>query len=234
MAVTTFAMAVPAIAVSAFDHGGARSSSIVAAWARALRWLAGVEVVVEGLENLPAEASQVFVSTHQSMLDVPALFAAVPARTRFVAKKDLFRIPLFGRAIRMLGFVPIDREDRRGAVAALGQAAELARSQRPILVFPEGTRSRDGRLLPFKKGAFALAHQLRLPIVPIACLGGARCMPPGTMRLVPGRMTLRIGRVIDPSRDDYSSRNSLMEATRAEIERLVGSESKEGHADSPE
>ena len=221
MAVVTVAMAVPAILVSAFDRGGPRSSAIVAAWARAVLWCAGVRVVVEGRELLPPEDAQVYVATHQSMLDIPALFTVVPPRTRFVAKRELFRVPLFGQAIRMLGFVPIDREDRRAAVAALGRAADLARERRPVLVFPEGTRSRDGRLLPFKRGAFALAHELRLPIVPIAVIGGVDRMPASALRVVPGRMTLRVGRTIDPGHDDYSSRNSLLDVARTEIERLV-------------
>ena len=224
MGIATLAMAVPAILVSAFDRGGPRSSAIVAAWARSVLWLAGVDVVVEGRERLPAEGGQLFVSTHESMLDIPALFVVVPPRTRFVAKRELFGIPLFGQAIRMLGFVPVDREDRRAAVAALGHAAELLRSQRPILVFPEGTRSPDGRLLPFKRGAFALAHQLALPVIPVACRGGARCLPPRSLSVRPGTMTLTIGRVLDPSRDDDSTRNSIMEATRAEIEGLIAAE----------
>ena len=222
MTITTFAMAVPAIAVSAFDRGGPKSSAIVASWARAIIRLAGVRIVVEGRELLPPEGATLFVSTHSSMLDVPALFTLVPARTRFVAKRELFLIPLFGQAIRMLGFVEIDRADKRAAKTAIGRAADLARGDRPILVFPEGTRSRDGSLLPFKKGAFALAHELRLPLVPIACLGGSACMPSQKMAVIPGVMTLKVGRTLRPETDDYSSRAALMEAARKEIDLLVG------------
>ena len=125
MVVVTLAMAIPAIAVSAFDHGGRRSSGIVALWARMVLACAGVRVDVEGRENLPPEGAQLYVSSHQSMLDIPALFTVVPARTRFVAKRELFSIPLFGRAIRMLGFVPIDRSDRRAAVPAASDLVSL-------------------------------------------------------------------------------------------------------------
>jgi 1-acyl-sn-glycerol-3-phosphate acyltransferase len=154
------------------------------------------------------------------MLDIPALFSVVPARTRFVAKRELFRIPLFGQAIRLLGFVPVDREDRRAAVKALDDAAELAREKRPILVFPEGTRSLDGRLLPFKKGAFALAHRCRLPVVPMACLGGAYCMPARRRIVRPGRMLVRVGRVLGPDDPAHATRASLMRAVEIEIGRL--------------
>jgi 1-acyl-sn-glycerol-3-phosphate acyltransferase len=221
MTLATFAFAVPAIAVSAFDRGGPRSSAIVAAWARAILRLAGVRVDVVGRERLPAEGAQLFVSTHQSMLDIPALFALVPARTRFVAKRSLFRIPLFGQAIGLLGFVPIDRDDRRAAKGALDRAGELSRQQRPILVFPEGTRSPDGELLPFKRGAFELAVQHRLPVIPVACLGGAACLPPGARSVKPGIMRLVVGRTLTPETDDYASRTTLADATRREMEALL-------------
>ncbi len=221
MTVATFAFAVPAIVVAAFDGGGRRSSAIVAAWARTILWLAGVTVEVSG-EPVPPEGAQLFVSTHQSMLDIPALYALVPARTRFVAKAQLFRIPLFGQAIRLLGFVSIDRDDRRAALGALSRAGDLSRQARPILVFPEGTRSADGTLLPFRKGAFELAVRERLPVVPIACLGGGALFPPGRARVRPGTMRLIVGRTLTPETDDYSSRATLAAAVRAEMERLVG------------
>lgn len=222
MTLGTFAFAVPAIVVAAFDRGGPRSSRIVAAWARWMLRLAGVRVVIEGAERLPEEGAQLFVATHQSMLDIPALFQLVPARTRFVAKQELFRIPLFGQAIRMLGFVPIDREDRKGALSAIGRAAELSREARPILVFPEGTRSKDGTLLPFKRGAFELAARGGLPVIPVACLGGAACLPSGAWGVRPGVMRLIVGRTLTPQTDDYASRATIAATARAEIERLVG------------
>jgi 1-acyl-sn-glycerol-3-phosphate acyltransferase len=221
MTLATFAFAVPAIAVALFDRGGPASSRIVAAWARTVLALAGVRVEVEGAELLPPEGAQLFVSTHQSMLDIPALFRLVPARTRFVAKRSLFRIPLFGQAIALLGFVPIDRDQRKAAVGALDRAGELARARRPVLVFPEGTRSKDGALLPFKRGAFELAVQQHLPVIPVACLGGAACLPSGAWSVRPGVMRLKVGPVLTPERDDYSDRAALAAETRRRIESLM-------------
>lgn len=221
MTAATLAFAVPATAVALFDKGGPRSSRIVAWWARVVLRLAGVRVEVDGRERLPPEGAQLFVATHQSMLDIPALFTLVPPRTRFVAKRSLFRIPLFGQAIGALGFVPIDREDRKAALGALSRAGELARAQRPILVFPEGTRSRGGELLPFKKGAFELAVQQRLPVIPVACLGGGACLAPGTSSVRPGVMRLIVGRTLTPETADYGSRAGLAAAARAEMERLL-------------
>jgi len=229
MTVATFALAVPAIAVSAFDHGGRASSAIVAAWARLVLRLAGVSVRVIGAENLPADGAVIFLSTHQSMMDVPALFQVVPARTRFVAKRGLFAIPLFGWAIRLLGFVPIDRGDTRAARRALDRASQLARHDRPVLVFPEGTRSPEGQLLPFKKGAFALALDAHLPVVPLACLGGRRCLAPGGVRVVPGVMTVRVGAPLPPDHPAFETRATLLAEVRQRMEALVA----QGEPDAP-
>ncbi len=223
MAVATAALAVAAIVVASFDRGGRRSSSIVALWARVLVAMAGVRVEVEGREHLIEEGGALYVSSHQSMLDIPVLFRVVPSTTRFVAKEALFRVPLFGWAIRLLGFIPIDRSDRRGALRSLDQAGDRALSDHPILVFPEGTRSPTGDLLPFKRGAFALAERLRLPVVPIACLEGARRMPPHSLRIEPGRMLVRVGRPLRPDHGQPWDRASLMSAVRDEIERLARS-----------
>jgi 1-acyl-sn-glycerol-3-phosphate acyltransferase len=104
---------------------------------------------------------------------------------------------------------------------SLDRAGRLAREQRPILVFPEGTRSPDGRLLPFKKGAFAMARDLALPVVPLACVGGRDRLRPGSMVVRPGEMTIRVGRPIAPPHPAYESRAALLAAVRGEIERLL-------------
>jgi 1-acyl-sn-glycerol-3-phosphate acyltransferase len=213
--------AVAAIGLALFDRGGRLSSAVIGAWSRAVLRLAGVSVVVEGRERLPSEGPLLCLSSHRSLLDVPALYQLLPARTRFVAKRELFRIPLFGLAIRLLGFVPIDRADRRGARAAMESAATLAHDDRPLVVFPEGTRSLDGSLLPFKKGAFAIALEHRLPIVTLACLDGELCLPPGRMAFRPGRMTVRVGRTFRPEEPAYASRQALAHAVRSEMEALL-------------
>ena len=213
--------ALPAIALAVFDRGGRFSSAVVGAWSRAVLRIAGVRVEVEGLDRLPRDRPVLFLSTHRSLLDVPALYQAVPDTTRFVAKRELFRIPLFGQAIRMLGFFPIDRKDLRHAKRTLEKAA-AAGADRPLLVFPEGTRNPDGGLLPFKKGAFAMAVEHRLPVVPVACIGGDERLRPKSTVMRPGLMRLRVGRTFTPEQACFESRESLAEAVRGEMERLLG------------
>lgn len=214
--------AIVAISIALFDRGGRRSSAIVGAWARTVLRLAGVRLELEGSEQLPTEGRVLFVSTHRSLLDVPALFALVPPTTRFVAKRELFRIPLFGQAIGLLGFVPIDRGDRRRAQKALESAALAMKRDRPLAMFPEGTRNAGAGLLPLKKGAFALALEHGLPLVPIACVGGNLCLPPRTLRMRPGTMSLRVGRTLQPDSAAYDSRATLAEAVRLEFLDLLG------------
>ncbi len=144
-------------------------------WAGALLRASGVSVEVEGLANLPSEAGAILVANHQSNFDIFALLHALPVSIRFIAKQELSRIPLLAQAMRSAGHVFIDRTDRRGAVQAMRAAASRMREDGLYLgLFPEGTRSRDGRLGTFKKGSFVLAIETGLPIIPVALDGGWR------------------------------------------------------------
>ena len=139
-------------------------------WSKILFLTARVNLAVEGQDNIP-EGPAVFASNHQSQFDIPALYLAIPIQFRFVVKKELFKIPLFGLAMRRAGYVPIDRSGGKKAVSSLREAALRIRSGTSVVVFPEGTRSPDGRLLPFKSGALLLALKAEVPIVPIAIKG---------------------------------------------------------------
>lgn len=149
---------------------------------------ADIRLDVRGLEHVPPEGSYVFMSNHQSHLDIPVIYATVPARTlRMVAKAEFFRIPFWGRAMRAAEMVEVNRGDRRQAIASLDGAAEALASGISIWVAPEGTRSRSGELGPLKKGGFHLAHKTGAPIVPIAISGTRHVLPPGGRSMTPGR-----------------------------------------------
>ena len=145
--------------------------------------MAGVRVEVSGRKNIPTGRAAVFMLNHQSTADPPAIAHCLPP-VLFLAKKEVFRIPVLGRAMRLRGFIPVDRSDRSRAIEAVQQAARALRSGKSFLVFPEGTRSRDGRLQPFKKGTFIMAIEAGAPIVPISLSGASRVMRKGewTMR----------------------------------------------------
>lgn len=161
-------------------------------WARGCLWLGGVRLSVEGIEHLPASGPVVYMSNHQGNFDIPALFAGLPVQFRWLAKAELFRIPLFGLTMRVAGYIPVERQDRRLAIQSMNTAAERVAAGTSIMIFPEGTRSPDGKLLPFKKGGFILALQAQAPIVAIAIDGSAALMLKSSLMIRSGEIRIRI------------------------------------------
>jgi 1-acyl-sn-glycerol-3-phosphate acyltransferase len=186
--------------------------------------IAGVRLEVRGLEKIPAGRAVLFMANHQSNADPPALAASLPP-VLFLAKKEAFRIPVLGRAMRMRGFVPVDRKNRERAAVAIDEAAEALRSGKSFLVYPEGTRSPDGRLQPFRKGVFVMALKAGAPIVPVSLSGAGRIMRKGEWAMHSGliRITLQ-----DPVRTENRSlddRDLVTEEVRQAI--LKGLEKEE-------
>jgi 1-acyl-sn-glycerol-3-phosphate acyltransferase len=151
--------------------------------------LAGIRVEIHGREKIPAGRAVVFMPNHQSNCDPPALISVLP-EVLVLPKKEVFRIPILGRAMRRRGFIPVDRKNRERAMQAVEEAVKALRAGNSFLVYPEGTRSPDGRLLPFKRGAFILAIRAQVPIVPLSISGASRIMRKGEWAIHPG--TLRI------------------------------------------
>ena len=178
---------------------------------------AGVRVRVVGEENIPQGRPCIFLSNHVSNLDPPVLLPLVPAMTSIFLKQSLMKIPLLGKAMSMGKFIPVarshSREDARRSTEA---AADAVASGLNITIFPEGTRSPDGRLLPFKKGAFFLAAHTKAPMVPVVIHGTAQMMPKGSNAIRKGEATVEFLPVIEPGQ--YASRDELMAAVRAEME----------------
>jgi len=190
-------------------------------WATRLLRAARVEVEIEGAENLSSDGPHILVANHQSWIDVLALAAHLPVDYRFVAKKELERIPVFGPAWQACGHVSIDRGDLQSAIASLEKAGEMVRRERPTLImFPEGTRSPTGEVRAFKKGAFVLAIQIGAPIVPAAILGTREIMPKGQWRIRPGRVRVRIGAPISVEGLGHGDRDTLSLTSHRAVLRL--------------
>jgi 1-acyl-sn-glycerol-3-phosphate acyltransferase len=197
-------------------------SWIARTWSRWVLRIGGVRWRLEGEENAPAGRARIYVSNHQSWFDVWALAAALPGHVRFVAKKELARIPIFGRAWRVAGHISVDRSDRAAAVRSLDDAGQLIRSDGSgVIVFAEGTRSTDGRLQPFKKGAFMLALHTGVDIVPVAILGTREVLPKGSLMVTPGRITIRIGKPIPTVGYTIETRDLMMQRTRDALNSLI-------------
>jgi len=177
---------------------------------------AGIRVVVTGLDHVPAGRSCIFMANHVSNLDPPVLMPAIPGRSSVLLKRELMKIPILGTAMGMANFVPVERGHRvEAAKASVAAAAEALRLGLHILVFPEGTRSKDGRLASFKKGPFFLAEGTGAPIVPVAISGTERMMHKGSAAITPGVARVQMLAPIEPS--DFGSREELMAAVRAAI-----------------
>jgi 1-acyl-sn-glycerol-3-phosphate acyltransferase len=205
--------------------GGKRAFFIIGPlWARQMFWVGGVRLELEGWENLPEDIRNekqpvIFMSNHESNLDPPVLISAIPVPAVYISKKELKWVPLVGWAAGLGGTIFIDRGNRERAVNSIHQAAAEIRGGKTVVIFPEGTRSRTGKLGPFKKGGFAMALDAGVPIVPLATVGGFQTLPPGSLHLRPGRYTILVGKPVDPTA--FADRESLMGEVRRSIETLV-------------
>jgi 1-acyl-sn-glycerol-3-phosphate acyltransferase len=168
-----------------------------------------------GLERVARLGPCVYAANHQSWFDIVALVDVLPGSLRFIAKKELGRVPLFGRALRAAGHIEIDRKDLSSAVAAYENAAREVQRGLSAVVFAEGTRTRTGRLQPFKKGPFVLAIVAQVPLVPVYVAGGFEVLPKGSIRPRPGTITAHIGLPIPTTGLTYEDRDDLSARTRA-------------------
>jgi 1-acyl-sn-glycerol-3-phosphate acyltransferase len=169
------------------------------------------------------------MSNHQSNFDIPVLLGHLNVQFRWLAKMELFKIPIFGHAMRKAGYISIDRNNREAAFESLKAAAHKIKSGVSILIFPEGTRSRDGKMRPFKKGGFVMALDSGAPIVPIVLTGTRSIMTKGRFRINPGKVSMMIHQPIQTSEYTRETKDALMERVRRVIcEGLENIETGEG------
>ena len=208
----------PPMLVYSLMAGSTRALYRVAmAGARMALWLAGVRVEVRGREKIPAGQALVFMPNHQSNADPPAVIIQLPMVLALV-KKEFFRVPVLGRAMRLHGFIPVSRrKNREEAIHAVEQAVMALRGGHPFLAYPEGTRSPDGRLQPFKKGVFMMAIKAGVPIVPISVSGANKIMRKGEMSMRPGRIRLTFHDPVPTAGLGPKSREKVMDQVRQAI-----------------
>lgn len=220
--VLTLACGIPAAVVGLFRPGGDACNRAARPWSRGLLAAVGARPRYTGLEYATSAQPCVFVSNHLSVVDIWALLAVLPYSVRFAAKKSLFRWPVLGWALTTSGFVPIDRSDRSASIRSLREASARIRGGTSILMFAEGTRSRDGRLMPFKKGPFHLALDAGVPIVPITIRGTNRVVRPGSLRVEPGSIEVIFDAPIPIAPFRPSNVDGLLRAARDTIAARLG------------
>lgn len=190
--VATIGYGAASMACSRFDGGGSRQHRIARAWARMLLRIARVRVRVTGLEHLVRDGPSVMVCNHLSYMDVPVLFASLPLQFGILAKQGLFRIPFLGGHLRRARHLPVDQSNVRASMRSLQQAAAVVASGLPLFIFPEAGRSFSGEMQEFVPGAFYIAIQAQVPVVPMVLAGTFEILPPATAHLRPGIVELRI------------------------------------------
>lgn len=192
--VLAFMFLFPAVLVAGIvDDSGNWIHRLGRLWARIIIRTSGVKIEIQGHGHIPAGKPVIFACNHASQLDIPIVHEALPVQFRFVVKKELFKIPLFGFALHHAGYIPIDRSGGKAALRSVQEAAERVKKGTPIVIFPEGTRSPDGRLMPFKVGGILIAIKAGCPIVPVAISGSHQVLPKGSIMVHPGRIKVTFG-----------------------------------------
>jgi 1-acyl-sn-glycerol-3-phosphate acyltransferase len=214
----TFLLALSAILFTFIDPTGRIYHFHAKLWGRLGIWMAGAKLEISGRENVPSEGPVIFMSNHQGNFDILSLFLAIPRQFSWIAKEELFAIPVFGHSMARAGYIPLDRSDGRRALKSIEAAAAMIKNGRSVIIFPEGTRTPDGNLLPFKRGGFLLAAKAGVPIVPLTINGSAKVNPCKRLELYPGKITIRFGEPIPPVEGGGGAhRDLLMERVRAAI-----------------
>ena len=216
IALCTLAFGTAAVVGGLCDRSGRLGRGLARSWARIILGTLGVRVEVVGSENAPPGPA-VYAANHSSALDIPILFGYLPVDFRIIHKRSLYLIPILGWALYLGGHIGIDRANPFRARKSLGAAAERIRGGTRVAVFPEGTRSPDARVQPFKRGSFILAAEAGVPVVPVSLLGVKRVVPHGIRTLRPGTVQLTIHPAIP-----LAGRAQDAEALAEEVRRIVG------------
>lgn len=206
------------VPVTFFDPTGKFLHKYAGLWGRFGLFLAGVRLDIRNVDKIPEGQSLIFMGNHQSNFDILALYVALPHHFSWIAKEELFKIPFFGFAMRRAGYIPLDRGDGRRALKSMEEAARKIRNGVSVIVFPEGTRTLDGNLLPFKRGGFLLAARAGVPIVPFTINGTSRINPAKTLKLKKGNVSISFSDPIDTTGATGKKRDDLIDRVKDAIE----------------
>lgn len=211
----TIPMAIITALLLPFNYKGKIYHFMAKIWSRIILAIFNIKVKTSGLENIAEKRNYIYISNHASAMDIPALICAIPDQIRFLAKQELGKIPLWGWLLKHGGYILIDRKNPKRAIKSIQKAIEKIKNGVSVLVFAEGTRSIDGKLLPFKRGGFMLAIKSNTPIVPVTILGSHKIMQKHKLEINPGMIEILIDKPIQT--ENFSGKEGeikLMEAVR--------------------
>jgi 1-acyl-sn-glycerol-3-phosphate acyltransferase len=214
---STLMLGLLVIFLSFFVRSGNPMHKIARFWGRSILIVSRIKVSVKGLSNLDRSKSYIYMSNHQSNFDIPVLLGYLKVQFRWLAKMELFKIPIFGHAMRKAGYISIDRNNRESAFESLKAAVRKVKSGVSVLIFPEGTRSLDGKIRSFKKGGFVMAVDSGVPIVPVVLTGTSSIMAKGSFRINPGNVSMIVHQPIQTSVYTRETKEALMERVRRVI-----------------
>ncbi len=193
-----------------------RAHNVARMWAKSILIASRIKVTVKGSSNIDPDKPYIYMPNHQSNFDIPVLLAYLDVQFRWLAKAELFKIPIFGSAMKNAGYISIDRSNRKSAFKSLAKAAEIIKGV-SVLIFPEGTRSLDGKIRDFKKGGFVLAVDSGVPVVPVIIYGTRAIMPKKKMYIRPGNVVLEILEPVETSSYTRKNKDDLLEKIRGII-----------------
>jgi 1-acyl-sn-glycerol-3-phosphate acyltransferase len=211
--------------VSVFSHNGRKVHFYCAVpWARIILWASSVRVQIDGLNTIDKERASIYIPNHLSIFDIFALLAALPVDFKFIFKEEIMRVPMLGWAMRKAGYISIDRSSPAKARRTFKQAVDMIRNGTSLVIFAEGTRSRNGHLQPLKRGAFQLAIASGSPIVPVAIKGSNEIMPRGSFRLKGGSIAIQLGSPISTGTYNRKSMPQLIERVTGSLRKMLEEE----------
>lgn len=217
----TIVLGITAILVSLFSKTGNLVHHIARIWGKGILWISGIRVDSSGNVRIDQGGSFIFMANHLSQFDIPVLLSAIPVQFRWLAKAELFKIPIFGRGMRGAGYISIDRLDHKSAIRSLDRAAKSIRNGTSVIIFPEGTRSSDGRLSAFKKGGFFLAVDAGVPIIPLVIQGTHEIMPKGRMSIQSHPVHIRFLPAVDTRGYSRKTKDELLQRVRSDMLRAL-------------
>lgn len=214
---STIVFGIIAIIISFFSRTGNPVHIIARIWAKGILIVSGIKVNINGFSNIDPSRSYIYMCNHQSNFDIPVLLGCLPVQFRWLAKAELFKIPIFGRAMRGAGYVAIDRFNRQSAFNSIAEVSQKMKNGVSVMIFPEGTRSKDGKIGSFKKGGFIMAVDSRVPIIPLVILGTRSIMEKGDMRINPGDVSMQIGQPVETATYTRETKDDLIKSVRGVI-----------------